>query len=87
MVGEGGEFPQARVAKEQKGQHNAEKILFTAGEVFDQASNGYMALYYCRRWHGGCYRNDVKPREFDKSVGMNLVGCCVIWEMMFLRFT
>lgn len=31
-----------------------------------------MALYYRRGWRGGRYRNDVKSREFDKSVGCEL---------------
>lgn len=31
-----------------------------------------MALYYRRGWRGGRYKNDVKSREFDKSVGYEL---------------
>lgn len=31
-----------------------------------------MTLYYRRGWRGGRYRNDVKSREFDKSVGCEL---------------
>ena len=28
-----------------------------------------MALYYHCGWHDGRSRNDVKPREFNKSIG------------------
>ncbi|GAY67357.1 hypothetical protein CUMW_255800 [Citrus unshiu] len=57
------------LAKEWESHRIAEEKLSTTEEVFDQASNAYMALYYRLGWRGGSYRNDVKPEEFDKSVG------------------
>lgn len=61
-------FLRQELTKEQKGHCNTEKIFFATGEDFDHASNGYIALYYYRGCYSGRYRNDVKPREFDKSV-------------------
>lgn len=57
------------MAKERESHHIAEEKFSTAKEIFDQASNAYMTLYYHYRWRAGHYRNDVKPREFDKLVG------------------
>lgn len=69
-----------KLAEERESHRIAEEELSTAGEVFDQASNASMALYYRRGWRGGHYRNDVKPREFDKSVGYELG-----WSLHHLR--
>ena len=60
------------MAEEWESHHIAEEKLSTTEEVFDQASNAYMALYYRLGWRGGRDRNDVKPQEFDKSVGYEL---------------
>lgn len=49
------------LAKEQECCRIAEENFSAAGEVFYQAFNAYMALYYRHGWRGGHYRNDVKP--------------------------
>ncbi|KAK9199582.1 hypothetical protein WN944_014774 [Citrus x changshan-huyou] len=67
------------LAKEWESHRIAEEKLSTIEEVFYQASNAYMALYYRLGWRGGNYRNDVKPQEFDKSVGYELS-----WSLHYL---
>ena len=49
------------LAKEWESHRIAEEKLSTTEEVFDQAFNAYMALYYRLGWCGGSYKNDVKP--------------------------
>lgn len=68
------------LAKEQESHRIVKENLSTVREVFYQASNAYMALYYHCWWRGGHYWNDVKPREFDKSVGYELG-----WSLRYLR--
>lgn len=57
-MGDKREFPQ-EMAKEREYHCITEENFSTTREVFDQASNAYVALYYHCGWRGGCYRNDA----------------------------
>ena len=71
-----------KLAKEQECRCVIKEKL-SAGEVFDQASNKYMALYYHCVWCGGHLSNVSSLGNLTSQLVMNLVGCCVILAWMF----